>query len=108
MPRTTEKNPTLVPFADRPALESATGRENDHGVADRGVLAEDEIRDKEILTQPRSATTGRHDEGSAANDTDDGLNETEEEVRELAEDVPLGEEFDAATVFDQRLTPPKV
>jgi hypothetical protein len=103
-----KQNPTLVPFADRALLETPIGRENDHGVADRGVLAEDEIRDKKILTEPRSVVTGRHDAGSAANDTDDGLNEVEEEVRKLAEDVPLGKTFDEPTVFDERLTPPKV
>jgi hypothetical protein len=108
MARANRDNPTLVPFADRALLETPVGRENDHGVAERGTLAEDEIRDKEVLTEGRSAITGRHDAGSGANETDDGLNATEEEVREFAEDLPLGEEHDDAPVFDRGLMPPKV
>lgn len=108
MARAKKDHPTLVPFADRALLETPTGRENDHGVAERGALAEDEIKDKEILTRPRSAVTGRHDAGSGANETDDGLNAIEEEVREFAEDLPLGEERDDGPVFEKGLTPPKV
>jgi hypothetical protein len=108
MARANRNNPTLVPLADRALLETPTGRENDHGVAERGTLAEDEIRDKEILTRPRSAITGRHDAGSGANETEDGLNDTEEEVREFAEDLPVAEERDDGPVFERGLTPPKV
>ena len=39
---------------------------------------------------PQSVFTGRHDDGSDANETIDGLNESEEMTRHLAEDIPIG------------------
>ena len=59
-----------------------------------------------------SDTTNVHDEGSDANDTDDGLTESEEAIRQAAEDVPTGASLagptDAVPVFDRGGLPPKV
>lgn len=56
--------------------------------------------------------TNVHDEGSDANDTPDGLTESEEAVRLAAEDVPSGQSLagpiDAVPVFDRSGLPPKV
>jgi hypothetical protein len=45
---------------------------------------------KPIGAHPRSEVTSRHDEGSGANETIDGLTPTEETLRRGAEDLPLG------------------
>ena len=59
----------------------------------------------------RSAVTGRHDLGSGANETADGLTALEEEIRRGAEDLPLGapeKEIEDLPVFDRGSAPPKV
>src|SRR3954471_263235 len=75
---------------DRALLESPLGRENDSG-ADPGTLTEDEIRHPEVGAVPMSTITARHDEGSGANETVDGLDEIQEALRHAAEDVPASE-----------------
>ena len=59
-----------------------------------------------------SDRTNIHDEGSDANDTPDGLTESEEAVRQAAEDVPTGDPLAGKTesvpVFDRGGLPPKV
>ena len=59
-----------------------------------------------------SDQTNVHDEGSDANDTADGLTESEEAVRHAAEDIPTGQSptgrDDAIPVFDRGSLPPKV
>lgn len=59
-----------------------------------------------------SDRTNVHDEGSDANDTPDGLTESEEAVRQAAEDVPTGARLAGRTetvpVFDRGSLPPKV
>lgn len=56
--------------------------------------------------------TNIHDAGSDANDTPDGLTESEEAVRQAAEDVPAGRsprgETEAIPVFDRGSLPPKI
>jgi hypothetical protein len=56
--------------------------------------------------------TNVHDAGSDANDTLDGLTESEEAVRQSAEDRPTGSSPDGAPesvpVFDRGSLPPKV
>jgi hypothetical protein len=51
----------------------------------------------------RSDLTGKHDEGSNANDTVDGLDEETEDLRHNAEDIPTGakDPFDELPVFDR-------
>jgi hypothetical protein len=59
-----------------------------------------------------SDRTNVHDAGSDANDTPDGLTESEEAVRAAAEDIPTGQsptgKTDAVPVFDRGSLPPKV
>lgn len=97
--------------ADRVLLETPLGRENDFGAADRGALNENEVRRPEIMSRPRSEITGRHDEGSGANETIDGLDEIEEAIRHGAEDIPAsekGDDFKRLPVFDRAQSEPKV
>ncbi|TAJ27792.1 hypothetical protein [Bosea sp. (in: a-proteobacteria)] len=59
-----------------------------------------------------SDRTNVHDAGSDANDTEDGLTESEEAVRQAAEDVPTGADpaapRDSIPVFDRASLPPRV
>jgi hypothetical protein len=73
---------------DAEIVGSATGRENDQG-AEPGTLAADDIA-KPVGATLRSQITGRHEPGMGANETEDGLSGTEEAVRHLAEDTPIG------------------
>jgi hypothetical protein len=66
---------------------------------------------KPIGAHPRSEVTGRHDEGSGANETAHGLTPTEEAMRRGAEDVPVGLPDGAPEdlpVFDRGQVLPKV
>jgi len=45
---------------------------------------------KTIGAHPKSEETGRHDAGSGANETVDGLDSSAEAVRKGAEDIPVG------------------
>ena len=105
MPRTTRKQPTEVPKRDSVLLDSPVGRENDFGLADHGTLNEDEVVRPEINTRPKSTITGRHDEGSGANETVDGFDEYQEALRHAAEDIPAsekpGDDFERLPVFDR-------
>ena len=80
--------------SDAPLLETPAGRENDFGAADENTITQDEIERPETTSRPRSQTTGRHDEGSGANETVDGLDEIQEAVRHGAEDIPASERGD--------------
>ena len=96
--------------ADAATLDSPTGREDHHGLAEARRVAGSEIN-KPIGAQPRSEVTGRHDAGSGANETADGLNSTEEALRRAAEDSPSGareEDIEDIPVFDRADTLPKV
>jgi hypothetical protein len=96
--------------SDEVLLETPLGRENDYGAPDRGVITEDEIR-KDVSARPRSEVTGRHDEGSDANETVDGLDEMGETVRRYAEDLPTKHDVDSLTelpVFDRPASLPKI
>lgn len=59
-----------------------------------------------------SDRTNVHDAGSDANDTEDGLTESEEAVRHAAEDIPTGADpaapSDNVPVFDRASLPPRV
>ncbi len=72
---------------------------------------EDDIRPPGSGGRPRSEITGRHDEGSAANETVDGLDELQEAARHGAEDIPAsenGDDFKNLPVFDRGESEPKV
>src|SRR3954468_20508943 len=97
--------------SDVPLLETPAGRENDFGAADEDRLNEDELQRPEVLSRPRSEITGRHDEGSGANETMDGLDEIQEAIRHAAEDIPVSERsktIEDIPVFDRAETEPKV
>jgi hypothetical protein len=68
-------------------LPGPAGREQNHG-AEPGTWSEDDVR-QPIGAEPRSAVTGRHDAGSGANETPDGLSGTEEMTRQAAEETAL-------------------
>jgi hypothetical protein len=81
--------------ADSPGLLGPTGRE---------VLSSDG-------GSPRSEVTGRHDAGSGANETLEGLTSTEEALRRGAEDIPTGgqqQDLEDIPVFDRGDALPKV
>lgn len=58
-----------------------------------------------------SDRTNVHDAGSDANDTPDGLTESEEAIRQAAEDIPVGRPLrgraESIPVFDRGSPPPK-
>ena len=85
---------------DNPALEIAD---------DGGRLAEAEGA---AAPHQVSLRTNVHDEGSDANDTADGLTESEEAVRHSAEDIPTGQRpegpIETVPVFDRGSLPPKI
>lgn len=88
---------------DAAALPSSTGRETS------STKPSDIARP--IGARPRSAVTGRHDAGSGANETVDGLTSSEEATRRGAEDTPIGapeQELEDLPVFDRADTLPKV
>ncbi|MER9643680.1 hypothetical protein [Mesorhizobium sp. M0239] len=74
---------------DAAVLDSPAAHEDRHG-ADPGFVGADDV-DRSIDAMPRSEITGRHDEGAGANETIDGLSETEELTRSYAEDIPAGD-----------------
>ena len=83
--------------------------DNDFGAVDRDVITDDEVRPPEIAARPRSEVTGRHDEGSGANETIDGLDEYQEATRHGAEDVPdKRTTLKDIPVFDRADVEPKV
>jgi hypothetical protein len=93
---------------DEPALEGKMGRDAGQG-AEPGTAAADEVR-KPVGARRRSAATGRHDEGMEANETPDGLNDTDELTRQAAEDIPTGrnERDEDVPVFERGGMPPKI
>jgi hypothetical protein len=95
---------------DAALLESPTGREDHRGLAEAGAVPASEIA-RPLGGQPRSEVTGRHDAGSGAEETADGLNDSEEALRQGAEDVPLGspeEPIENVPVFDRASKLPQV
>jgi hypothetical protein len=96
-----EKPQTASDYANQREVSEGTartlpgpgGREDDSG-AEPGRWSSEDVK-QPIGAQPRSAVTGRHDSGSGANETADGLNATEEMTRAAAEDVPLDPDADA-------------
>jgi hypothetical protein len=89
--------------------DTPTGREDHLGLAEASRLAASDIK-KPVGAVPRSVVTGRHDVGSGANETADGLTDAEESLRAAAEDTPLGvpDTEDDLPVFDRAQTLPKV
>lgn len=78
-----------IPAEDAAVLESPVGHEDNYG-AEPGFIGADDVK-QPIGARPRSEITGRHDEGAGANETIDGLGETEEMTRRLAEELPIAD-----------------
>jgi hypothetical protein len=95
-------NEAEVDKADEASLESIVAHDDNQG-AEPGTISADDIR-KSIGARRRSDVTGRHDAGMGANETEDGLDETEEMMRRGAEDIPTGRRPDDedTPVFDRR------
>ena len=96
-------NSSDVSQTDAAALASATGRET-------SSPAPSDIA-RSIGARPRSEVTGRHDAGSGANETVDGLTSSEEATRRGAENTPIGApkpELEDLPVFDRAAALPKV
>ncbi|WP_199084738.1 hypothetical protein [Bosea sp. ASV33] len=77
------------------------------------IDASQSVLDADLAESRRvSDRTNVHDAGSDANDTPDGLTESEEAVRQAAEDVPVGRPLRGNTesipVFDRGSLPPKI
>lgn len=94
--------------------ETDRKRENPARLDDERKLAN--ARETAVEADPTeshrvSDRTNVHDAGSDANDTPDGLTESEEAVRQAAEDVPVGRPLrgrtEAIPVFDRGSLPPK-
>lgn len=98
----------LVDRQDAPLLDGVTGREDNEG-ADRCSTTEDEVR-QPVGATPRSAVTGRHDPGTGANETADGLSGSDETVRRTAEEVPSDRDVRKRNppVFDRDDAPPSI
>src|SRR3954454_9656030 len=67
-------------------LPGITGREDNLGADPASESFLDVSRP--IGAEPRSAVTARHDPGTGANESADGLSGTEEALRQAAEDEP--------------------
>lgn len=78
--------PAVIGKRDAPALESITGREDDQG-AEPGALNAVDIR-KPVGGVPRSAVTGKDQPGMHDDETDEGLTDSEELLRQSAEAAP--------------------
>jgi hypothetical protein len=99
-------NSAEVSDADATVLPGITGRD-DHLGADPGSDSKLDI-DQPIGAQPRSTVTGRHEPGMGANETEDGLSDTEETLRRAAEDETEVDDFEELPVFDRADAIPKI
>lgn len=103
--------------SDARVLGSPTGREAGN---DPDARLPDDVR-RTMGARPRSDVTGKHDAGSGASETTDGLEPTDETTRRNAEEVPLAPEpedrdeaeelrqegAEEAPVFDEARKPPR-
>jgi hypothetical protein len=109
-PQSEFANQGEIPRTDPAANDTLTGREDHLGLAEAPLVAGSEIN-KPIGAQPLSEVTGRHDAGSGANETVDGLTDTEETLRRAAEDTLSGQAAEPAEdvpVFDRADALPKI
>jgi hypothetical protein len=99
-------NTAEVSSSDAPVLPSATGRDDNMGGDPASAMAA-EI-DQPIGATPRSAVTGHHDPGMGADETVDGLSDSEEMLRQAAEDETEVDDFEELPVFDRADAIPKI
>ncbi|MCK1353480.1 hypothetical protein IVB56_20910 [Bradyrhizobium sp. CW7] len=98
-------NTAQVRGSDRVLLPGISGREDDLGADPASSSAADV--DQPIGARPRSEVTGQHQPGMGADETVDGLSETEEAVRAAAEDETEVDDFESP-VFDRGDAMPKI
>jgi len=95
---------------DRPLLTTPAGREPGTYNEKPGP-ADDELADKIVGAQPRSAVTDHPDQGGDE-ETSDGLNAQSEAIRSAIEDEPVREDSprsdERTPVFDRGEAPPKI
>jgi hypothetical protein len=90
--------------AEAPLLESPTGRSPSTETGQEDSVENDEITEKSVGTRPVDDQTDFHLSGTGAIETDDGLDETSEMVREMAEDTTDDQPTEARAdlpVFDR-------
>ena len=95
-------NERAISDGDARTLRGPSGRQDNQG-AEPGTLAADDLK-QPIGAEPRSAVTGRHDSGSGANETVDGLSGIEEMTRQAAENIAPRTRYDESRetpVFDR-------
>lgn len=100
----TYANTGVIPDKDRPLLETVTGRAQSTRTGAEASVEEEEIQEKSVGTRPSGERTEFHLSGTGGVETDDGLDETSEMVREAAEDIPDDQPTDAQLdrpVFDR-------
>ena len=99
-------NSAQVDEADIPALPGIAGREDNLG-ADPGSVSSVDIA-QPVGAVPRSQVTGVHQPGMGADETTDGLSDTEEAARRAAEDETEADDFEELPVFDRADAIPKI
>jgi hypothetical protein len=94
---------------DPAEFDSPTGREDHMGLAETHRIAGSEIK-KPVGAKPRSEVTRRHDAGSGANETSEGLNSLDESLRRAAEDSRSGgaDADEDMPGFDRANAPPEI
>jgi hypothetical protein len=93
-------NTSEVSEQDAVLLDSPTGREDHLGMTEASSLVAGEIN-KPIGARPKGEETGRHDAGSGANETIDGLDSLAEATRKGAEELTDVNERKDVPVFDR-------
>jgi hypothetical protein len=93
-------NTSEIAKEDAASIESPTDRRDHLGMPEAGDLVAAEI-DKPIGARPKSAETGRHEAGSGANETMDGLDSIAEATRRGAEELTDVGESEDVPVFDR-------
>jgi hypothetical protein len=104
-------NTSEVAQADESVLETPGGRDDDAGISGARSDYDDEVRRTDVGAVPRSAVTAQPEPGMGAQENEDGLSESEEELRRFTEDIGTGdgrEDTRELPVFDRGIAPPKV
>ena len=105
-PQSTYANTSEIEPTDRPLLSGVTGREDNNGIDPASTASAD--ADQPIGAMPRIEVTGRHEPGTGANETVDGLSGTEDSVRAAAEGELEVERLEDIPVFDRADAAPKI
>ena len=99
-------NTVEVDETDAPALLGIAGREDNLGADPASESTLDIVQP--VGAVPRSEVTGAHQPGMGADETADGLSETEEAARRAAEDETEVDDFEELPVFDRADAIPKI